>query len=450
MAKKLRAKYLLIFLPLLALAGFTGYRVKQAMQANAELQQSAGQGGRGGPGGGGGGPRAQNVQTGVVASGRVSEKITLTGSLKAKEQVDVSPKIPGRILKLNVDVGQPVSRGALLVVIEDDEIQQQLERSKAAVAVVDASIAQREAELNNAKADLERRRKLVTDGLLPATELDALETRQRVAQSQLELARAQRRQSEAEQRELSIRQSQTRIYAPISGVVARRHLDLGALATSNTPIITLVSLNPMVIEAKTSERDIARIKRGATVTVTVDSVPGQTFSGRVMRILPQLDPQTRNGLVEIEIANRGGVLKGEMFARAELDLGSQRETTLLPRDALVYRGEQPGVYTIEAEKAKFQPVETGLTQEDKVEVVGGLKVGDVVITRGSNLLKEGDRVRVMGGQQGGRPGGPPEGRGGQPSNQNAATQQPGAQPPAAPTQSAAPQAGGQPTRRGER
>lgn len=449
MAKKLRAKYLLIFLPLLALAGFTGYRVKQAMQAKAELQQSAGQGGRGGPGGGGG-PRAQNVQTGVVASGRVSEKITLTGSLKAKEQVDVSPKIPGRILKLNVDVGQPVSRGALLAVIEDDEIQQQLERSKAAIAVVDASIAQREAELNNAKADLERRRKLVTDGLLPATELDALETRQRVAQSQLELARAQRRQSEAEQRELSIRQSQTRIYAPISGVVARRHLDLGALATSNTPIVTLVSLSPMVIEAKTSERDIARIKRGATVTVTVDSVPGQTFSGRVMRILPQLDPQTRNGLVEIEIANRGGVLKGEMFARAELDLGSQRETTLLPRDALVYRGEQPGVYTIEAEKAKFLPVETGLTQEDKVEVVSGLKVGDVVITRGSNLLKDGDRVRVMGGQPGGRAGGPGEGRGGQSSNQNAATQPPGAQPPAAPTQSAPPQAGGQPTRRGER
>jgi RND family efflux transporter MFP subunit len=449
MAKKLRAKYLLIFLPLLALAGFTGYRVKQAMQAKAELQQTAGQGNRGGPGGGGGGPRAQNVQTGVVASGRVSEKITLTGSLKAKEQVDVSPKIPGRILKLNVDVGQPVSRGALLAVIEDDEIQQQLERSKAAIAVVDASIAQREAELNNAKADLERRRKLVTDGLLPATELDALETRQRVAQSQLELARAQRRQSEAEQRELSIRQSQTRIYAPISGVVARRHLDLGALATSNTPIVTLVSLNPMVIEAKTSERDIARIKRGATVTVTVDSVPGQTFSGRVMRILPQLDPQTRNGLVEIEIANRGGVLKGEMFARAELDLGSQRETTLLPRDALVYRGEQPGVYTIEAEKAKFLPVETGLTQEDKVEAVSGLKVGDVVITRGSNLLKEGDRVRVMGGQPGGRSGGSPEGRGGQPSNQNAATQQPGAQPPPAPTQSAAPQAGGRPTRRSE-
>lgn len=84
-----------------------------------------------------------------------------------------------------------------------------------------------------------------------------------------------------------------------------------------------------------------------------------------------------------------------MFARAELNLGSERLTTLLPRDALVYRGEQPGVYIIESDAAKFLPVETGITQDDKVEVLNGLKVGDVVITRGSNLIKDGDRVRVQ-------------------------------------------------------
>jgi hypothetical protein len=101
------------------------------------------------------------------------------------------------------------------------------------------------------------------------------------------------------------------------------------------------------------------------------------------------------------------MLKGEMFARIELNLGSERETTLLPRDALVYRGDQPGVYMIEKDAAKFLPVETGLTQEDKVEVVSGLKAGDVVITRGSNLIKDGDRVRVSGPGSGaaGGPGG---------------------------------------------
>jgi multidrug efflux pump subunit AcrA (membrane-fusion protein) len=91
-----------------------------------------------------------------------------------------------------------------------------------------------------------------------------------------------------------------------------------------------------------------------------------------------------------------------MFARAELNLTSTRETTLIPRDALVYRGEQPGVYTIENDTARFRNVETGLTEGEKVEVLNGLKEGEMVVTRGANLLKDGDKVRVMGAQPGGR------------------------------------------------
>jgi RND family efflux transporter MFP subunit len=415
MPKKRAIKYLLIALPLLALAGLIGFRVFQAVKSK-DQQTSAGGGGAGrsgsgGPGGPGGpgGARAQTVQTDVVSTGLVSEKAALTGSLRAKEQVDVSPKIAGRLVSILVDTGHPVARGALIAQIEDDEIRQQVERSKAAIAVVDATIAQRVAELDNAKAELERKKQLVEAGLLSRIELDALEMRRRVAESQVELARAQKRQSEAEQRELNIRQSQTRIYSPISGLVAKRHAHPGAMVSSGVPIVTVVSVAPMVIEAKASERDIARVKRGLPVTITVDSLPGQRFTGRVMRISPLLDAQTRNGLVEIEIPNRDGMLKGEMFARVDLDLGSSRETTLLPRDALVYRGDQPGVYVIDSEKAKFIALQTGLTQEDKVEVISGLKAGDTVITRGSNLLKDGDRIRVMGkGQQGqqGQQGGP--------------------------------------------
>jgi HlyD family secretion protein len=399
MPKKRVIKYLLIALPLIALAGLIGFRVFQAVRSK-DQETSAGPGGpgRGAPGGG----RVQTVHTDVISTGQISEKVALTGSLRAKEQVDVSPKMAGRLVNVLVDTGHPVAQGALIAQIEDDEIRQQVERSKAAIAVVEATIAQREAELGNAKADLERKKQLIDAGVLSRMELDALEMRHRVAMSQVELARAQKRQSEAERRELDIRQSQTRIYSPVTGLVAKRHAHPGAMINPGAPIVTVVSVSPMVIEAKASERDIARVKHGLPVTITVDGLPGQRFTGRVMRISPMLDAQTRNGLVEIEIPNSGGTLKGEMFARVELDLGGARETTLLPRDALVYRGDQPGVYVIESEKAKFIALETGLTQEDKVEVISGLKAGDAVITRGSNLLKDGDRVRVMGkGQQDG-------------------------------------------------
>lgn len=442
MATKFKFKHFLIILFFLGLFGFTGYKVYKTIKAKNEAATTPSGGapggtggGRGGPGGPGGG-RVQQVQTGLITSGKISEKIALTGSLRPKQQVDVNPRISGRITQINVDVGQSVGRGTLIATIEDDEIRQQIERSKASIAVADASIAQREAELSNAKVELDRRKQLVKDGVLSQQELDGLEMRHRVAASQLELARAQRRQTEAEQRELNIRQSQTRVFSPIAGIVARRNLDLGAMAGANTPIVTIVSVTPMVILANAAEQDISRIKKGAQVNVTIDSLPGQKFNGRVMRISPLLDPQTRNGQVEIEIPNTGGALKGEMFARVELNLGSERDTLLLPRDALVYRGEKPGVFTIEADKAKFLEVETGMAQEDKVEVLGGLKLGDKVITQGVNLVKEGDRVAERGqggpgggGQGGGRQGGGPsqQAQAGQPAQGQSGGQPTGGQ-----------------------
>jgi len=418
MALKKSITRLLILAPFLGLLGYTGYRVYQEMNKSEAPAGPGGAGGPGGPGGArrggpGGGGRAVQVQTGVAAMGRISESITLTGSLRAKESVDVSPRVAGRLTQLLVDTGQVVAKGALLATIEDDEIRQQIERSNATLAVVDAQITQREAELANARIELDRRIQLVEAGVLSRNELDTLEMRHTVARSQLELARAQRRQSEAEQRELSIRLGQTRIASPISGIISRRLVATGALVTSANPIVTVVSVNPMIVDAQASERDIARVRRGLTVNVTIDSLPGETFTGRIMRISPTLDPQTRNGMLEIEIANLGGALKGEMFARINLDLGTSHESILIPRDALVYRGDQPGAYTIEEEKAKYLPLQTGLTQGDKVEVLDGLVAGDLVITRGSNMLKEGDAVRVLELNSGGRgqrrsgPGGEP-------------------------------------------
>ncbi|HEX5733324.1 MAG TPA: efflux RND transporter periplasmic adaptor subunit [Blastocatellia bacterium] len=390
MLKKLRTKHLIIIAVLTLLGVVLGFRIFQAVKSEAQ------------PTRGGGGERVQTVQTAIAERGIIGEKIILTGALKAKEQVDVTPKATGRLTQIKVDTGHNVAQGALLAVIEDAEIQQQVARAGASVAVSAASVAQRQAELNNAKADLDRNQRLLDSGLISRQQFEAAQTRYEVTKSQLDLAVAQRRQSEAEQREMKIQQGQTRVYAPMAGAVAKRHVDVGAMVNPSVPIVTVVSLATMVIQANASERDIARIRPGITATVMVDSMPGQQYEGRVLRISPVLDPATRNGIIEIEIANRGGALKGEMFARAELNLTSTRETILIPRDALVYRGEQPGVYTIDNDVARFRNVETGLTEGEKVEVTNGLKESETVVTRGANLLKDGDRVRVMGAQPGGR------------------------------------------------
>ena len=113
MPKKRAIKYLLIAIPLLALAGLIGFRVFQAVK-------SKDQPGAGGPGGGRGGPggaRVQTVQTDVISTGQISEKVELTGSLRAKEQVDVSPKVAGRLVSVLVDTGHSVAKGAMIAQI---------------------------------------------------------------------------------------------------------------------------------------------------------------------------------------------------------------------------------------------------------------------------------------------------------------------------------------------
>ncbi|HJS73533.1 MAG TPA: efflux RND transporter periplasmic adaptor subunit, partial [Vicinamibacteria bacterium] len=119
------------------------------------------------------------------------------------------------------------------------------------------------------------------------------------------------------------------------------------------------------------------------------------FLAGVVRISPILDPQTRTAPVEIELENAGEQLKAEMFSRVDLNLETRREALLVPRDALVYRNERQGVFVVDAETARFQPVVTGLAEGDMIEIVEGVTEGDTVVSRGANLLQNGDSLQLL-------------------------------------------------------
>lgn len=367
-------------------AAFIGFRLYQEWPA----EESAGFGGM--PPGGFG----RSVGAAVVELGPVSESVTLVGSLRAQERVDVTPKINGRLISVRVDIGDEVTRGQLLAQLEDEELQQQVQQSDAALDVSRAVVNQRELELKNQQAILDRTRGLHDSGLISSEELEQTQTRYDVAQAQLNLARAQLVQAEAGLRELRIRLDQTRVVAPIAGLVGRRFVDPGALVNANTPVVTLVKLDNVELVAGVPERDLAKVVVGAAGEVFVDALPGVSFSGTVARISPLLDPQTRTAQVEVVIANPQLRLKAEMFARVELDLGSKREALRIPRDALVVRGQQQGVFLVNEATASFREIQIGIAEDDWVEVTAGLELGDTVATLGANLLRDGDPVRVSG------------------------------------------------------
>ena len=204
--------------------------------------------------------------------------------------------------------------------------------------------------------------------MIPRQEFESRRTAYQVVEAQLDLARAQEREAQAELNELEIRLSQSKIYAPMSGHVARRHVDVGALVSPATPIISLVNLSTMVTMANVPEREVGKLRVGNKATIEVDAFGNTSFAGRVARIGPVLDPSTRSATVEVEIPNPDAGLKAEMFVRVMLDLGSTRPAVLIPREALVYRGQQAGVFLDQSGTPVFIPVDTGLTVDSEVEV----------------------------------------------------------------------------------
>jgi RND family efflux transporter MFP subunit len=373
----------------IALVAFGAWKFRASSQSDPTTAKAAKKA-RGSP------MRQVTVNLVKAEKGVLNEKILITGALKPKEQVDVTFKATGRVEKIHVHIGDSVKVGDLIAELEQDELRQQVNRAKAALSVSQASLTQREAELSNAEAELARALKLQQDGLISIQDFEARKTSTEVVRAQVSLARAQREQAQAELRELNIRLSQTKVYSPISGQIAQRYVDVGALMSPTNPIVRVVNLSTLVTAANVPEREVGKLRVGNKATVHVDAFGSQAFYGRIARIAPVLDAATRSAMIEIEIPNPGGLLKAEMFARVELDLASTREAVLIPREALVYRGQQPGVYLLDNKRPMFRPIETGLTQGDKVEVLANLEAGRVVVGRGSSMISEGDRIVVAG------------------------------------------------------
>jgi RND family efflux transporter MFP subunit len=364
-----------------------GTRLQEAQQEQAAPKKKRGQ------------SRVVNVDLAAVTPGQVEEELTLTGALKPKETVNVTPQTTGRLEKTYFQVGDRVRQGSLVAELEDGELQQRVRRAEAVIAVSAASVQQRGAELANTKANLQRAEQLFKEQLLSPQEYEQQRTGLATMEAQVALAEAQQQQAEAELEELKIQLAQTKVYAPLTGDVSIRYVDEGSLVSPSTPLIQIVNLSTLVTLGNVPERNVGRLRVGTPAEVQVDAIPGKVFRGKVSRIAPVLDAATRSASIEIDIANPERDLRAEMFVRINLDLGTMREANLIPRDSLVYRGVESGVFLLdEQNRPVFQSVELGVsTEDDQVEVIN-LAPGTKIIGRGATMLREGDEIGISGAE----------------------------------------------------
>jgi RND family efflux transporter MFP subunit len=287
--------------------------------------------------------------------------------------------------------------GQRIAKIEDQELLEQVKQAEAAFEVSKATIRQREADLALAQTNVERSRNLFQRQLLPKQTLDDNEARYQAAVAQLDLARAQNTQSQARLDELKITLQNTNIISPVDGFVARRAADPGAFVSQNAPVADVVDIHQVRLVVNVVEKDLRQVQEGDPAVVSVDAFPGETFTGRIARVAPVLDPATRTAPIEIEIPNPGYRLKPGMYARVNITTDARREALVVPINAVVDVNGRRGVFLAQEDgTAAFRAVRVGLEDEANIEILEGVAEGDRVVTTGSAALTDGAPFVIAG------------------------------------------------------
>lgn len=326
--------------------------------------------------------------------GPVESALEISGTLAARSRVGLKPRLPGRLERVLVDVGDRVTAGQPVATIDRREVDAQADAAVAAVGVATAAIESAEATLANTVSEHERAKKLFESGALPRQRLESAQTAHRAAAAQRDLAKANLAQAEAALRRAREIQRDTTLYAPVSGFVVERNYDPGAIP-GDLPVVVVADLRQLKLEAGVSEREAGRLKRGLPATVVVQANPGETFRGELAAVVPEVDERNRHFRVEVRVANEDGTLLSGMYATARLVITRVDQAVVLPREAVATRDGRRIVLKVEGDTIVEVPVVEGLNDGRLVQIAAGLSAGDQVVSDARRQLPADARVRAI-------------------------------------------------------
>lgn len=329
---------------------------------------------------------APKVGVSPAMQGTIVESLRLTGTLTSPRVSRIAPEVAGRVAELRVDAGDRVEAGDTLLVL-DRELTR-LERDQAEAAQREALAA-----LADARRRLEEARNLAK--------------RQSVAETRVKDLRAEVRQDEAildrRRAELGYRQAlleRHRLTAPFTGAVTERMTDLGEWVDSEEPVLEVVAVDRLRLDIQVPQTYFGRVNPGTEVIVRLDARPDSPLATTITERVPVADPSARTFLARARLDNAAGQMAPGMSARATLRLATGREGITVPRDAVIrYPDGRVTVWVVPPDTdpptVSERPVETGLTQSERIEIRSGLDPGATVVTRGNETLQDGQTVRVV-------------------------------------------------------
>ncbi|WP_177203509.1 efflux RND transporter periplasmic adaptor subunit [Marinospirillum celere] len=311
--------------------------------------------------------RGVAVTLAEVEAMTISERLYATGSLQARYSSEIRTQVSGRITQLNLEDGQFVEAGDLLVQLDDREPQ--------------ARLMQAEVNLREAQRQLDRYQRLVATQSISQDQLDA-------QQASVDTARAQLQALHAEIEHYAIK-------APYSGFLGEHDLTPGMLLDAGQTLTTLDDLSQMRVDFSLSERHLSRVAPGQQLLAKVAAWPDQEFRGELTFLGTRIDSSTRNLQIRGRINNPDQKLRPGMLATLTLET-APRMTLMVPARSLSYEGSNKFVFMVNADKQVVRrPVEVGLTRATQIEILSGLKAGDQIIDQGVVKVREGTAVRIV-------------------------------------------------------
>ena len=323
--------------------------------------------------------------------------VPVTGTLVSSSRVEVKAQTIGRVVRFDKQEGERVGAGEVVVWIEEENYRLAEKQAESAVQVAEATLEKARVLESYSRSELERAQNLLKSGGITDKDLKAAAVADQDARAQVALASAQLAQARAALEVARKRLRDCQVRAPVAGEIYKRSVNPGAYVEAPTPLFSLVDNSKLELESPVATADLAPIRPGQKVTFAVNSYPGVSFQGQVEEINPAVEAETRSAKVRVRVNNSNGRLKAGMFAQGEILTGVQAQAIVIPASA-IYRDDRSAkesyVFVVENNQAVRRPVRIGRERDSRLEIVAGLKPGDLLVAEQSIELAEGVRVEA--------------------------------------------------------
>jgi len=334
-----------------------------------------------------------NVAVISAQAANIPDVVEAVGTLRAAETSQLAAQMMGSIVEVRVHEGDRVQRGQVLAVLDESQPRAALDRATAADLASQHGITAADSDLALAEATFERYQTLYEKKSVSPQEFDEVRARYQGAQARRDMARAGQTQAKAALQQARTALSYTHILAPFDGLVTEKKADVGTLASPGMPIFIVEDLRRYRLEATVNETDLRYVRIGQQAPVFIDAVGDRELKGRVVEIVPAADSASRSFLVKIEMPSDPALRSG-LFGRAQFSRG-ERSSLLIPRTAVVERGQLQGVYVIDQNSvAGLRYITLGKPSGAQVEVLAGLQAGETLISDPGSRELSGKKIQT--------------------------------------------------------